>query len=134
MHRIGRKIEYSLMALKHMSQKRQDELTSAKEVADSFSAPFDATARVLQLMAQNGLVKSEHGVNGGYRLNKDLADVTFHDLMEIVQGPTHIAKCMSEEESCELKSSCNITSPIANLDKRINELYQKLTLKELLIK
>ncbi|MEZ0392233.1 MAG: Rrf2 family transcriptional regulator [Pseudobdellovibrionaceae bacterium] len=134
MNKLNRKLEYSLMALKHMSRKTSGELTSAKEVSDSYQAPFDATARVMQIMAQNGILKSEQGVNGGYQITKDLSKVTLQDLIEVIQGPTQIAKCIHKEEACELQSSCNIISPVQTLNQKLNDFYKNLTLKELLVK
>ena len=134
MNRLNRKVEYSLMALKHMAQKQPGQLTTAKEVADSYHAPFDATARVMQLMAQNGLLKVELGAFGGYQITKDLSKVTMLDLIQLVQGPTKIAKCISKDEPCEIQPMCNIMSPVTNLNTRLNEFYQNLSLKELLFK
>ena len=134
MNKMNRKLEYSLMALKHMSRKMPGELTSAKEVSESYQAPFDATARVMQLMAQNGILKSEQGASGGYQITKDLSKVSLQDLLEIIQGPTQIAKCLHKEEPCELQTSCNIISPVQTLNQKLNEFYKNLTLKELVQK
>lgn len=133
MNKLNRKVEYSLMALKHMSRKVPGELTSAKEVSDSYHAPFDATARVMQLMASRGWLKSEQGAAGGYQITKDLSKVTLAELIEVIQGPTQIAKCMGKDEPCEMQTSCNIISPVANLNQRLNEFYESVTLKELLL-
>ena len=129
---MNRKLEYSLMALKHMSQKSPGKLTTAKEVSESYQAPFDATARVMQLMAQRGWLKSEQGAFGGYQISKDLSRVTLLDLMNVVHGPTPIAKCLHHEEVCEIQSSCNIISPIQMLNVRLNEFYQSLSILEVL--
>lgn len=118
-----------------MSTKVPGELTTAKEVSDSYKAPFDATARVMQLLAQNGWLKSEHGAFGGYQITKDLSRLTLNDLMKVIQGPTQITKCLHKQESaepCEIQSSCNIISPIQNLNQRITEFYQSVTIKEIL--
>ncbi len=133
MNKVNRKIEYSLMALKHMSTKVPGELTTAKEVAESYHAPFDATARVMQLMASRGWLKSEHGAFGGYQITKDLSKVSMLDLLETIQGPSQITKCLNEEK-CELEKNCNIVSPIANLNQTINTFYASLNLRELLLK
>jgi Rrf2 family protein len=133
MNKLNRKVEYSLMALKHMSRKVPGELTSAKEVSDSYHAPFDATARVMQLMAQKGWLKAEHGATGGYQITKDLAKLTLADLIEVIQGRTKIAKCMTKEEPCELQTSCNIMSPVSHLNNKLNEFYRSVSLKELLL-
>lgn len=132
MNKVQRKIEYSLMALKHMSMKRPGELTSAKEVAELFAAPFDVMARSLQIMAQKGILKAEHGAQGGYQITKDLSKVTLHDLMTGMQGPVQIAKCLHTTEACDIQAHCNIISPIQNLNQRLNDFYRGVTLQELL--
>ena len=133
MNKMNRKIEYSLMALKHMSTKAVGELTTAKEVSERYSSPFDATARVLQIMAQQGLLKAEHGAFGGYQITKDLKKVTLNDLMNIISGPMQIAKCLSHDEGCEIQSACNIVSPIYNLNKKLTDFYNSVTIHELIV-
>lgn len=134
MNKMNRKLEYSLMALKHMSQKMPGELTTAKEVSEAYHAPFDATARVMQMMAQRGVLKSEQGATGGYQITRDLSKISLQELLSIIQGPTKIAKCIHKGELCEMESNCNIISPIFNLNQKLNEFYKNLTLRELLAK
>jgi Rrf2 family nitric oxide-sensitive transcriptional repressor len=137
MNKINRKLEYALMALKHLSQKIPGELTSAKEVSDCFHTPFDATARVMQQMAQKGgILRAEYGATGGYQITKDLAKVTIHDLIEIVDGPTALAKCLhktTKDEVCDIQGTCNIVSPITNLNHKLMDFYKSVTLKDLLV-
>lgn len=134
MNKINRKLEYALMALKYMSQKIPGELTSAKEVSDAFHTPFDATARVMQQMAQKGgILRAEYGANGGYQITKDLAKISIHDLIEIVEGPTALVKCLHKEAPCEIKGTCNIVSPVTTLNHKLTDFYKSVSLKELLV-
>lgn len=134
MNKINRKLEYALMALKYMSKKIPGELTSAKEVSDAFSTPFDATARVMQQMAQKGgILRAEYGASGGYQITKDLAKVSMHDLVEIIDGPTALVKCLHKEAPCEIQGTCNIVSPVTTLNNKLVEFYKSLSLKELLV-
>ena len=133
MNKMTRKIEYSLLALKHMKAKNQGELTSAKEIAESYHAPFEAVARALQVMAQKGLVKSEQGAQGGYHISRNLKEVNLLELIEMIEGPTRITKCMSKGESCEIESRCNIIEPLQNLNARLSEFYSGVSIDELLV-
>lgn len=135
MNRINRKIEYALMALKYMSQKIPGELSTAKEVSDTFRTPFDATARVMQIMASRGLLRSEQGATGGYQILRDISKVNVLDLIEMIEGPVALVKCghREEGENCEIQSTCNIISPLTHLSQKVNEFYRGITLKELLV-
>jgi len=130
MNKMNRKLEYALIALKQMSSKTPGELTSAKEVVEVTGVPFDATARVMQQMAQAGLLRSEQGARGGYSILRDLSKANFYELIEMILGPTGISKCIHGE--CELINTCNIVSPVNVLNKKLIEFYKSLSLRELL--
>lgn len=134
MNKINRKVEYALMALKVMSGKGQGELTTAKEVAQVTGCPFDATARVMQQMSAQGLLKSEQGAHGGYQIMRDLAKVSVHDLAEMIVGPTHLVKCLHEDEEspCDLIDKCNMQSPLTELNRKVKEFYRSVSLKDVL--
>jgi len=143
MNKLNRKLEYSLIALKHMSLKTPGELTTAKEVSDFYQSPFDATAKVMQVMAGHGLLRSEQGATGGYQITRDLSKVNLQELIEVIQGPTKIAKCLQhsrdknasedmDQAPCDIQKSCNIISPVVNLNNKLNEFYKSVTIRDLL--
>ena len=126
-------MEYSLVALRHMAGKIPGELTSAREISDKFHTPFDVTARVMQVLAQKGLLKSEHGPLGGYTISKDMNRVSFYDLLEIIEGPTQIVKCLQKDEPCDVQAHCNIVSPIQTLNQKLVQFYSSLKLKDIVV-
>lgn len=134
MNRINRKVEYALMALKHMSQKMPGELTTAKEISDRLQTPFDATAKVMQIMAQKNLLRSEQGASGGYQILKDLSRVHLLDLMEMIEGPQALVKCVHKvQEPCDIFKTCNMASPLSTLNHRLHDFYRGISVKELVV-
>ncbi|AGH96533.1 RrF2 family transcriptional regulator [Pseudobdellovibrio exovorus] len=132
MNKMNKKMEYALMSLRIITQKSAGELTTAKEVAEQMHISFETTARVLQALSSRGLLKAEYGVGGGYILARSLSEVSLHDLSEMLEGHTTLTKCLSSDEACEIQSTCNIMSPINNLNKKIQEFYKSVSLDEVL--
>lgn len=135
MNKIHRKLEYALIALKHMNQKRPGELTTVKEICQKYATPFDATARVMQQMVQGQFLKSEQGAYGGYLIQKDLSKVTLRDLVDNVVGPVEVAKCISNSPAdthCDIRETCNIMGPIFSLNERLIRFYDSIYILELL--
>jgi Rrf2 family protein len=130
MIKINRKVEYALMVLKLMKDKPQGDLTSAREVCDKFETPFDTTAKVMQQMNNAGILHSQKGVKGGYTLARDLSEVTYRDLVELIEGKSFMMDC--HEGPCELYHSCNISQPIKRLNDYLLSIFSSLTLNELL--
>lgn len=131
MNRLNRKVEYALIALKFMSSKYAGQRTTVKEICTATGIPFDATSRVMQLMAQQGLLKAEHGAQGGYLLVQDLAKVSFLDVMEIISGPVAAVRCATDAD-CEFSSQCNVVSPMQVFNSRLTDFYKNLSIAELL--
>ncbi len=132
MTKLNRKIEYSLMALQYIQQRQPSSKVTAKEVSDSVQAPFDVIARVMQIMAQKALLISEQGASGGYRLNQDLKNVSLFQLFEMIEGPTALVKCISEDGVCDNETSCNVASPLKSLNTKLNTFFKNIPLSELL--
>lgn len=135
MFKINRKIEYALIALNHMKSKNSEALTSAKEICDSFQTPFDPTSRVLQIMTQHGVLHAEQGAKGGYRIVMNLNQLSMKNLAGMIAGPIRIANCFydhSEETPCEVFCQCRIMLPMTHLNERINQLFENISVEELL--
>lgn len=130
MIKINRKVEYALMVLKMMKEKGPQELTTAREVCDSYETPFDTTAKVMQQMNAAGILHSQKGVKGGYTLAKDLGSVTYMELVELIEGKSFMMDC--HEGPCEMIHKCNISQPIKRLNDYIINIFNSLTLCELL--
>lgn len=130
MIKINRKVEYALMVLKLMQGKDSQELTTAREVCDKYHTPFDTTAKVMQLMNTGGLLHSQKGVKGGYTLARDLSEVSYVALVQLIEGKSFMMDC--HEGPCELFKSCNIAQPIRRLNDYIINIFSTLTLNELL--
>lgn len=118
------------MVLKLMKDKGSEELTTAREVCDRFETPFDTTAKVMQLMNNAGILHSHKGVKGGYTLSGDLSQVSYMALVELVEGKSFMMDC--HDGPCVLLGRCNITQPIKRLNDYLINIFNGLSLNELL--
>ncbi len=130
MIKINRKVEYALMVLKLMKEKAHGDLTTAREVCDKFETPFDTTAKVMQQMNNAGILHSQKGVKGGYSLARELNEVTYMELVQLIEGKSFMMDC--HDGPCELYHTCNITQPIKRLNDYLINIFSSLTLNELL--
>jgi len=134
MLKINKKVEYALMALKFMADKNDHAaLVSAREICDVFHTPFDTTAKVMQVMNSHDILKSVKGIKGGYSLNKNLNAITYMELVQMIEGREEIGRvCTNHKGTCELLGKCNISTPVENLNRKLNAFLENLTLAELL--
>ena len=127
--RISRRLEYALMALDYMSARKGRRVT-VKEIVEKLHCPFDPLSRVLQQMADRGVVQSQKGLGGGYCFSGDLSALSFYDLMVMILQPVEVVSCLSGD--CELLKTCNIRTPIRIFNDRLKDFYKSLSLQEIL--
>jgi Rrf2 family nitric oxide-sensitive transcriptional repressor len=132
MVRLNRKVEYALIALKYMSGKYAGHITTVKEICTATGVPFDATSRVMQLMVKKQILKAEIGAGGGYLLVRDLSKVSFLEIVELISGQVKVVRCVSGAGDCDIMASCNVVSPLRELNSKLVEFYQSLSVADLL--
>ena len=131
--RLNRKVEYALLALKHLSLQGENGFSSSREISGSNGIPFDMMAQVLRSLARGGVLKSDQGARGGYSLAKNLEMVSLYDIHKIILGPLYLAHCLNPEptKSCDLISSCSIQKPVDRLNRRFQIFLRSISASEL---
>ncbi len=130
MLKLNKKTEYALIALQHMQSKAQDEITSAKEVAENYDLPASLLAKVLQQLAKQEIIEPIQGPSGGYKLRKSLDKIKLNDFIEIIEGPVGLVDCLHDPD-CGHIGTCNIRVPIERINNTIKDLFSNMTLADL---
>lgn len=81
---------YALLAMYDIAKEQRGESNPpgirAADIARRYRLPKAYTAKVLSQLASSGLLHSDRGPRGGYRLNRPADRVTLHDIFEGVGG------------------------------------------------
>jgi len=140
MLKLSKKVEYALMSLQFMANKSKtphnDEFqVTARQLSRSLKIPFDSVSKTLQILASKEIVIPVHGAQGGYKLNKDLSQISFNYIIEIIDGPLALVSCFycEREYPCPIEDSCPILDPIKQLTLFLDKQLQKISLETLLL-
>jgi Rrf2 family protein len=133
MVRLSKKVEYGLIAIRHIASRANGDVMTAKEIARVYGIPYELLAKVLQRLARAGLIESHHGVRGGYGLAKNPSQIRISMVINAIEGTTPmIAKCMAEgPDSCNVFPVCSIKSPLTRVQANIEQAFDTMTLSEI---
>lgn len=132
MVRISRRVEYALIAVQFMAGE-PDRLVSSRDLSETLALPSGLIAKILQRLASAGLLESEQGAGGGYRLVRDPEAISFLELSEAVEGRMRLAACdTAGTGSCERSDVCTVAGPVHLLGARIVGLLADTTVGSLL--
>ena len=129
MLKLTRKLEYALIALQHMQDKRNT-FISAKEIADMYLIPQELLAKTLQQMAKLNYVKAIQGSRGGYQLQKGLTKISLTQFIEDMEGPIGIVDCNLNSDCIQL-DNCNIRLPIKQINNNIRTIFNRIRIGDI---
>ena len=129
---LTKKSEYALLSLisiaKSTEPKNVDELSRELNISKSF------LAKIMQNLAKQGLVISHRGVNGGFALNKSWENITILEIVVAAEEKVpSVFECSPSADNCpnQVAMLCTIWPLLNNLQIRINDFLEKLTLKDI---
>jgi len=131
MFRLSKKTHYCLMALKHILSK-ENETSSAREIAEAYDIPFEVLAKLLQTLARKGILVSRHGTKGGYSPARNPNSITLRDVMEAIEGPVALVECAGpRKRPCGQERKCRVRSPLIKINKKVVDMLARTTLREI---
>ena len=130
MLRLSKKADYALMAMKHLATRPDAASASAREIAEQYDIPVELMAKVLQRLARRGLLTSQQGTRGGYRLSRSTAAISVADIIQAIDGPLTVTACSTEAENCGQFSKCSVRDPLWRIKDRILSALATCSLAE----
>ncbi len=130
MFKLSKRADYALIAVKHLASHRERPW-SAKEIAGTQGLPAELLAKVLQKLARNGLLTSQHGTNGGYILARHPMSITALEIIRAIDGPLFITSCITTRGECGQSSKCTVREPLRRINESIEQALGALTIPRL---
>ena len=130
MLKITRKVEYALIALRHLQTNKDGQLSSAKEIAGAYGIPQELLAKILQRLARGNIIIAIKGAAGGYKLATDPTTINMTKFFEILEGPMGIMDCYFDS-GCDQLHGCTIRTPINRINDSIRSMFNKITLADI---
>lgn len=97
---------HAIRALSALAELPQGTYAGAGAIADKVNAPRNYLGKLLQMLAREGLVISQKGLNGGFRLARDPKTITLLDVVEPIEHVSRWSECFLGKKVCEDATAC----------------------------
>jgi Rrf2 family protein len=87
---VSAKADYGMRALLELAAAYREDprrLVKGDAIASAQGIPLKFLEGILRQLRQAGIITSQRGAEGGYRLDRDPADVTIADVVRALDGP-----------------------------------------------
>ena len=129
MLKLTRKLEYALIALRHM-QVKGSALSSTKEISNMYTIPRELLAKTLQQMVRLEYIDAVQGPHGGYRIYKALTKISLTQFVEELEGPFGMVNCSISSDCIQL-NNCNIRMPINKINDNIRSIFNDIPITDI---
>lgn len=131
--KISTKGRYALRMLIDLSENKENGFISLKDIAARQGLSKKYLEQIVPVMNASGLLMTNRGYQGGYKLAKAPSDITVREILKCTEGSMAPVACMDQTPNqCERCNEC-VTLPIwMGLEKVVNEYLEGITLQDIL--
>ncbi len=128
MFRLSKLADYAVVVLVRMSH--ADVVQTSPGIAAAIGLPEPTVAKVLKAMGARGLVVSQRGARGGYRLSRTLSTIAVADVIEAIDGKIALTACV-EGGDCESGCLCPMRGRWDPVNMAIRKALATITLADM---
>lgn len=132
MFAISARVDYGLLILMELMHSGVGKYHALSDIAQKHQMSPKFLSQVAMPLKQAGLVTSREGKTGGYSLARDPASISLRTIVEAIDGPIQLTRCMDSDQSCPANGSC-ATKPVwSKLNESLYLLLEQQTLADLI--
>lgn len=127
---LTRESEYALLGLAALISRPTGSVVSLAEIAAERGLPQPFLAKVFMKLGRRGLVIPHRGRGRGYALARDPTEILVREVLEAVEGPRVLARCLLWEGHCHDDNPCPLHFRMKSIVPSFLEVLETVTLQE----
>ncbi len=137
MQRITQWGEYGVHICLYIARRHQEGLSivGASDISEAQSLALNYTQQILVKLRSGGIVESERGPHGGYRLSREPSEINLREILLSCEGETMDLICDTkpiDTERCSLEARCYLRTVWSGLKETIDSYLETFSLAKLL--
>ena len=132
---ISQKAKYALRALAALARASDKTPMLIADIAEQQKIPKKFLEQILLDLKHRGLVMSKRGKDGGYLLLKPAHEITFGEILRMIDGPIAPLPCLSQTayrkcDDCLSEAECEIRHVFARVADVTREVLFSATIAD----
>jgi Rrf2 family transcriptional regulator, iron-sulfur cluster assembly transcription factor len=105
---VTRKGDYAIRGMVYLAGRPEGEFSLLGDIAAGVDVPKALLAKIFQQFNKVGLVSSVRGAGGGFTLRRPAEQISLLEIIEDVEGPILLNRCLLAEGACGRDSICTV--------------------------
>jgi Rrf2 family transcriptional regulator, iron-sulfur cluster assembly transcription factor len=103
---LTRSATHAVRAMVALAGLQAGEYAQTSRVAEEAGIPRNYLSKILFQLSRRGLVESQRGLGGGFRLSRDAAQISLYDVIDSVEDVARWNECAFGEKTCTEERPC----------------------------
>lgn len=129
--RLTRETEYALRGLSLLARRPKGAAVVLREVARAEGLPSSFLKKIFQKLTRHGILRSSRGPGHGYALAAPPGAISLMDIVEAVQGPDYLERCVFWSGRCGASDPCVLHDRWLSVKPHVLALLENTTLADL---
>lgn len=131
--KISTKGRYALRMLLDLAMHQEDGYVALKDIADRQNISKKYLEQIVLLLNKSGMLKTNRGYQGGYKLAKPAKEYTVGDILRITEGSLAPVSCLEyETNDCPRAARCMTLYIWEGLYKTVEQYLDSITLQDII--
>src|SRR5579859_3806436 len=131
--RVSAKVDYALRAMTELAAAAPS-LVTGEQLASRQQIPPKFLESILAQLRNGGLIASQRGAEGGYRLAKPAGEISIADVIRELEGPIATVRGVRPDELEYAGAATNLRDIWLELRSQMRGVLEQTTLADLLTK
>ena len=128
---ISRRTDYGVRVILDLATLSDEARASTQEIADRQNIPAPFLAKIISQLSLSGLVTTFRGAGGGVSLARPPAQISLLQVIEALDGPVRLNRCVIEPSACPRDEFCPVHHIWARAQVDLTELLSSTTFDQL---
>ncbi len=128
---ITRSEEYGLRGLVFLAKQPPKKITLVSEVSREQNIPETFLSKIFQRLSKAGVLRSFRGARGGFTLRKPPHQITMREIIEALEGPVALNRCLLRKGECEEEGGCPLRPVWEQVQQSFLEILDRTTVEDL---
>ncbi|MEO0246922.1 MAG: Rrf2 family transcriptional regulator [candidate division WOR-3 bacterium] len=130
MVKISQKTRYAVRALMRLKTYGPDGAT-LRQISNAENIPTKFLEQIFSALVKANILESKRGIEGGYKLKKDLREISLYDVMKAVKDDVKVARCFDfAQNECPLMPMCKAELFWRKIQERTMKVFTETMLEE----
>ena len=129
---LNLKTDYAIRTLLYLATKNAT--ASSTEISEQMVIPKSMISEFAVPLQRAGILTTQRGAGGGFALGRTPADISLHEVINLLEGTTRINRCLEDNHKCSRNATatCPVHKFYVRVQTYLEEAFRDKTIASLL--